>query len=447
MNRIRRWPLLLPFLFCPLALAEGARAQTPREELFAHSAEFRREVVRVTDRIHVAVGFALGNSILIEGDDGVIIVDTTEGADAARAIAAEFDRITDKPVRAIIYTHSHPDHTRGAGVFAGDDEPEIYAHETLLPEHQPAGVGRGGREGGNQFGTSLPDSLRPNAGIGPRLVLDGGSAYLPPTVTFAGERFAFEVAGIRVELVHAPGETDDQIYVWLPEWRVLLPGDNLYRAFPNLYAIRGVPIRRVDWWIESLAKMIDEDPAILVPSHGRPIVGEDEVEDVLHAYHAGVKSIYDQTVAGMNDGLRPDELVERVALPDSLARHPYLREFYGTVPWAVRTIYDFHLGWFDGNATSLFPLSLEQRSARLVELAGGIDRLRTAGETAFAADDYQWAAEVADHVLAVAPEDTQAMLLKANALEALAEQQISANARNWYLTSARWWRERAGPGR
>jgi alkyl sulfatase BDS1-like metallo-beta-lactamase superfamily hydrolase len=426
-----------------MVVPAAAQDSAARAELFAHSAEFRREVIRVTEGVYVAVGFALANAILVEGDDGVIIIDTTEGMDAAREIKAEFDRITTKPVRAIIYTHSHADHIRGAAAFAGDSEPEVYAHESLLPENRVATVGRGARDGGNQFGQALPDELRPNAGIGPRLILGGGDGYLEPTVTFAGERYGFEAAGIRVELVHAPGETDDQIYVWLPEKRILFPGDDFYRAFPNLYAIRGVPLRRVDWWIESLAKMIAEEPEYLVPSHTRPIAGADNVRGALQAYHDGVKSVLDQTIAGMNRGLRPDELAEQVRLPPELAENPYLREYYGTVEWSVRTIYSYYLGWFDGNATNLFPLSNDDRAERMVELVGGIAPLLAVGAAALEDEDYKWAAEVADYVLVVDEDNREAQLLKADALEALGELQISANARNWYLSSAQWLRQQA----
>jgi alkyl sulfatase BDS1-like metallo-beta-lactamase superfamily hydrolase len=439
-----RTPVMLAVVAAAVAGPATAQQSAARAELFAHSDEFRREVIQVTDGVWVAVGFALANSIMVEGDDGVVIIDTTEGMDAAREIKTEFDRITTKPVRAIIYTHSHPDHIRGAAAFAGEDEPEVYAHESLLPENRVAQVGRAGRDGGNQFGTALPDELRPNAGIGPQLVFGGGDGYLTPTVTFPGERYGFEVAGLRVELVHAPGETDDQIYVWLPEKRVLFPGDDFYHAFPNLYAIRGVPLRRVDWWVESLEKMIAEDPTYLVPSHTRPIVGRDNVHAALQAYHEGVKSILDQTIAGMNRGLRPDELVETVRLPDDLAQNPYLREYYGTVAWSVRTIYDYYLGWFDGNATNLFPLSDTERASRIAELVGGVGPLMAVGRRAVDEGDHQWAAEVADYVLSVDPGNREAQLLKADALEALGEGQISANARNWYLTSAQWLREQAG---
>mgnify|MGYP003152270893 FL=1 len=98
--------------------------------LEAHSAEFRRDIIEVVPGIHVAIGYALANVILIEGDDGVIIVDTTESLEAARTVKAEFDRITDKPVQAIIYTHNHTDHIFGAEAFAAGRDVPVYAHKT-----------------------------------------------------------------------------------------------------------------------------------------------------------------------------------------------------------------------------------------------------------------------------------------------------------------------------
>jgi uncharacterized sulfatase len=173
-----------------------------------------------------------------------------------------------------------------------------------------------------------------------------------------------------------------------------------------------------------------------VPSHSRPIQGRAQVDAALTAYHAGVSSVLEQTVAGMNRGLRPDELVEQVALPSELADNPYLKEFYGTIAWSVRAIYTFHLGWFDGNATSLDPLSDRDRAARILRMSGGEASALESARDALTSGDFQWAAELADYVLVGNDSHAQAREIKAEALTALGERQISANARNYYLSTA-----------
>src|SRR5262245_2631702 len=117
-----------------LALLPGLDSRAAEPALTAHSRQFKREVVKVTDGIHVAVGYGLANSILIEGKDGVVIVDTLECAEVAQAVRAEFRKLTRSPVRAIIYTHHHPDHVFGARIFGGEDRPTIYAHRSLPGE-------------------------------------------------------------------------------------------------------------------------------------------------------------------------------------------------------------------------------------------------------------------------------------------------------------------------
>jgi alkyl sulfatase BDS1-like metallo-beta-lactamase superfamily hydrolase len=176
----------------------------------------------------------------------------------------------------------------------------------------------------------------------------------------------------------------------------------------------------------------------MVPSHTRPISGAAAVRTALTSYHDGIKSVFDQTIAGIKQGLRPDELVERVALPPSLAASPYLQEFYGTVSWSVRAIYTDYIGWFDGNATNLFPLSTKDRAAVVLDLAGGEGRVLSKAREALSANKFQQVAELADYVLAINAENREARNLKARALTELGERQISANGRNYYLSSAQY---------
>lgn len=424
----------------PAPLPEGAAPAA----LLEHSAEFEERVYRVTDRVHVAVGFALANSILLEGDDGVVVVDTTESVETARAVREAFEKITTKPIRALIYTHNHADHIFGARGFVPEGPIDVYAHDTtntyidrFVNVIRPAIAVRSAR----MFGTYLPEDgpdRAVNAGIGPRLAVGHGlgtPSLIRPNHTFS-DRLELTIAGIRMELVHAPGETNDQIFVWLPDDRVLLSGDNVYRAFPNLYTIRGTLYRDVLAWVHSIDAMRALAPEHLVPSHTRPVSGAAKIEEILTAYRDAIQFVHDQTIRGINHGLTPDELVETVKLPPHLRDHPYLTEFYGTVEWSVRSIFSGYLGWFDGDTSTLSPAPPEERAAGFVELAGGIDPLLEAARRALDAGRFAWAAELAEQARRAAPQRTEPAALKARALREMGRHSLSPNGRNYYLTRA-----------
>jgi len=410
-------------------------------DLKAHSEEFRKGIVKVTDGVYVAIGFGLANSILLEGDDGVVIVDTLESAEAAEPVKEAFNKLSSKPVKAIIYTHYHPDHTFGTKVMAGNDNPEIISfHETQNHLDRIVSITRETthRRAMRQFGNKLPKGGLINAGIGPHLLFDETKtpALMRPTKTFSEERIERVIAGIRLVLVHAPGETPDQIFVWLPGKKVLLPGDNFYKSFPNLYAIRGTAYRDVMRWAGSLDKMRALKAEFLVPCHTRPLKGIEKISETLTDYRDAIQYVHDQTIRWMNKGLTPDEIVEKVKLPAHLAGKPYLHEYYGTVAWSVRGIFQGYLGWFGGNATDLFPLSPGDRAAHFAAIAGGKAELLNAAKKAVEGGNYQWALELTDQLILIDSSDEEARSLKGEALKALGEKQIAATARNYYLTQA-----------
>lgn len=427
------------FIYLNFSAIVYAQATPSEIILKEHSKEFRQEVIQVTKNIYVAVGFGASNSAMIIGGTGLIIVDTSQSVTAAQAIWKEFRKITNKPVKAIIYTHSHRDHISGAKVFAQDLAPDIYARDNFANEL----IGGSkiapilGKRTRRQFGIGLPKQQVINLGIGREMWIDGlGAGYIPATVKVSQGRYKVTIAGVDIEMVTAPGETHDQMYVWLPEQRVIFPGDNFYKAFPNLYPIRGSSYRDVNLWAISLDKMLAEKPQYIVPSHTRPVIGELNASKALEDYSKAIRFIYDETIVGMNKGLTPNELVEIVTLPENLSASPYLQEFYGMVPWAVKSIFTGYLGWFDGNPTNLLPFSDTQLAERIVKMAGGEQKVLNQLEYAIKVGDSQWGLRLSDYLLSMPYQTNKVMKLRVVALRQIARQQTNATARNYYLSVA-----------
>ena len=428
-------------------------AQTPAtEKLTAWNSEFRRDIIQVADNVYAASGYGASVFTMIEGTDGIIMVDTGQELDVSREALVEFRKITNKPVRAVIYTHGHGDHINGARAFVpvGNSDIQVWSAPDFNAEaraFQSSGITFAGRRGMRQGGFALPDELRINNGVAPAVTPTiGESAFNPsdivtPNRTMSAERQRITVAGVTLELVQNPGETKDQLYVWYPDKRVVFAGDNFYKSWPNLYAIRGTPYRDVDEWARGIDALLSVDADHLVGGHTRPISGAANVKSTLTTYRDGVRSIFDQTIAGINKGMTPDELAATVKLPPELASADVLTPYYGNPEWAVRSIFNGYLGWFDGNPTNLFRLSPKEEAARMAQLAGGTDMLLKQAHMSFKQGDAQWTAQLCDYLIALDHETSTARSLKADALTQLGQDQITATARNYYLTVAQELRE------
>ena len=434
-------PLFLLIFSCSETTPiEASDSPTP-DDLIEHTAEFKKEVIEVTNGVHVAIGYALANAILVEGENSNIIIDTTGTIETAREVKALFDEINSNPIEAIIYTHNHGDHTYGATVFAEDSDAEIYAHDSteeylsrVIGTIRPIISARSNR----MFGNSLPKSEVENNGIGPFLEIgrDGRqTGLLYPTKTFS-DKIKFEVGGVKVELFHAPGETNDQLFVWLPDKKALFPGDNFYKTFPNLYTIRGTPYRDLAGWVNSIDMMRYLQPEFLIPSHTRPLAGKDNINKILTTYRDGIQFVHDQTVRLMNLGLGPDDIAEILVLPKHLRDSPFLKEFYGSPGWSAKNVFSGYLGWFNGNPSSLKPLLQIEEADNFIKLAGNWDSLFTTAEEAYLNGEFQWSLQLTDYLLKSKPGETKARLLRQSSLIALGNKESNPNSRYYYLSSA-----------
>jgi alkyl sulfatase BDS1-like metallo-beta-lactamase superfamily hydrolase len=428
-------------------LAYDKSAQTIPPRLTDHSKKMEQRVYKIAANVYSAVGYSLANSIMIEGRDGIIIVDVTESVDSAKAILAEFRKITDKPVKAVVYTHNHTDHTMGVKAFTTEEDVkagrvDIFAHETLMDtviSNASVIAPILGLRSAYSFGIALERGAEGsvNEGIGPKLIV-GQRSFIAPTKTFKDSLDA-QVAGVKMRLQHAPSETDDEIVVWLPDSKVLLTAEVIQgECFPNLHTLRGTKYRDPVNWFKSIDKLRRFGAEHMVPSHGRPVSGKQNIEELLTSYRDAIQYVHDQTIRNMNKGLTPDELVAVVSkLPPHLANHPWLGEFYGTVKHSVREIYVGYLGWFEGDPTFLDPLPRGERAARYVAQMGGRDHVLESALGAYDKEDYQWAAELLTYLIRVNKDDAQARSLKAKALRGLAYKTENTNWRDWYISSAR----------
>jgi alkyl sulfatase BDS1-like metallo-beta-lactamase superfamily hydrolase len=438
-------PIPNPVFLSGQNLAFAEASETVSTRLTGHARTMEQGVFQVADQFYVAVGYGNANMTMVVGTDGVILIDSMENAEAAREALAGLRRFSDKPVKALIYTHSHPDHSSGSRGLLDPSEVErgqieIYAHERLAA----------GMRGNPSLGIMSPLRLAYSfgwdlergadglveVGLGPLLRV-GATGFLPPTTVFQGS-LDIEVAGIRVHLREAPSESDDEIVLWFPDHGVLHAADVIQgECLPNLYALRGA-VRDIWQWIGAVDLLRGFEAQALVFGHGRPLTGRDEVRDLLTAYRDAMQYIHDQTVRLMARGLTPDELVEVVAeLPPRLRDHPWLGEFYGAVKQTVRQVYYNTFGWFEGDPTFIDPLPRRERSARYVDAMGGRDVVLAAAAQARAEGNDRWAAEILTHVLRLDPDDQQARRLKAEALRQLGYQATNPMWRNNYLMAAK----------
>ena len=386
----------------------------------------------------VAIGYDLANTIVLETPEGNVVIDVGMSELRAAATRAAIEEQVPGDIAAVVYTHSHIDHVGGALAWAEDDTP-IWATDAFA-EHFVKQYGAFAiaetRRGNRQFGLHVSDEELPCSGLGRRADVDAAleTGALMPTETFS-EFVALDFGGVQIELHEAHGETHDQLYVWIPHLEALLPGDNYYAAFPNLYTIRGTSPRDVDAWIESLDRMRAHDPALLVPSHTSPVIGQEAIRGVLTSYRDGIQWLRDGVVRAANRGESLEQVVRGVQLPPHLAERAELQPLYGQVDWSVRAIYGNNLGWFDERSSTLYPPADAAR--REIEMMGGASAVLAAAEGALGNDDPRWALHLLDKLAESGMVEAEVLGEPlGRAYASLASGVANTNGRGWLLESA-----------
>ncbi|HKQ09089.1 MAG TPA: alkyl sulfatase dimerization domain-containing protein [Blastocatellia bacterium] len=504
--------------------------------------------------VYSAVGFDLANTIVIKGPkrrgDGereLIIVDTLGNPEVTRRTIEHFrsQNILPKgrlPIRAIIYTHNHIDHTFGVwGYLKEADRPPCLPADpdkagpdsfydadqekpdcvTVIGQAQiNEGVGTTALVTGTiidarssyMYGSFIPLN-HVNDGIGmqekagfklnddpnaDKKVEEVLGSYRMPSRTFTNW-MTLKAAGVEMKLIYVPSETNDELAGFIPDQRnrvsrvppsgddwggpgLLLSAEVIQGpSFPNLYSLRGTAYRNPAHWFRSVDKLRQLDSWCMVPSHGPPVCGRDNIQRLLMNFRDAVQFTHDQAIRWMNKGYTMDELaplVEDLYLKSGEHQRlmsgldgvqpilnsgsaqvvdpkDYLRPFYGSLVQAVREIYVGSVGWYQADPVALRPTPPKELAERYVKMMGGAARVNQAAQEAYDHKEFEWAAELTTNVIraytdlvpradiaespdkqATQKELKDARFIKAQAFKKLAEAEINPNWRNWYITSA-----------
>ena len=392
---------------------------------------YQKECVKINDHLYFFYSYGHSNASAIIGDTSIILIDSLDSDEYARNMREKLQEITDKPVKTIIYTHGHPDHRGGSGAFK-DTVENVIAFTPCKPmlkyyDRIQDGLNQRGQF---QHGYGLSDEEAICQGIGIREGKETGHGkydLLMPTKLYDQNEVRLTLDGIDLILKRAPGETDDQICIYLPNDKVLFCGDNYYGVFPALYAIRGTQYRDLATWIDTLDLLISYDAKVLLPGHTKALFNE-SVKDHLTHFKEAIEYILFTTLDCINQHYTLAQTLEKVKLPQNLKELPYLQEYYGMIEWAVKSVYNGYVGWFDGDATHLLPLPEKQYNQVLLEMIGK-DKLNQRIEKVMNQEEYQLALQL----LEILPNP----VVKKQALLGRAKQVTSANARHYYIASSK----------
>ena len=402
----------------------------------------------VVPGIYQVRGLDLSSMTMVEGDEGVIVIDPLVSCENAAAALALYRSVRgDRPVTALIYTHSHIDHFGGAGgVVPNGDAGDIpivapeHFLEHAVSENLQAGTAMT-RRATYMYGSLLPRGPegQMTCGLGPA-PSTGTLSLLPPTVdiTTTGQELVLD--GVRIVFQMTPGtEAPAEMNFYFPDFRALCMAENATHNLHNVVTLRGALVRDAHAWagfLDETIALFAADSDVSFASHHWPTWGTDNIVEYLSKQRDLYAYLNDQTLRYLNRGFTGAEIAEMIELPPTLATSWHCRGYYGSVSHNVKAVYQRYMGWFDGNPAHLWPHPPEEQAVRYVEFMGGADSVLQKAQRSFEEGDYRWVAEVVNHVVFADPTNMAARELLARTYTQMGYAQENATWRNFFLTGA-----------
>ncbi|MCZ7680652.1 MAG: MBL fold metallo-hydrolase [Sandaracinaceae bacterium] len=384
----------------------------------------------ITDGVAFVASFC--NVVAFATEEGAVVVDTGSpltGSASAAAVRAWLEEQGHGPrVSTIVLTHGHVDHVMGTSAFESEGRARVIGHRALPERFDRYRLTRGYNAAINTRQFRLPG-------------LEWPRDYRYPDVTYE-RALSLSVGGLRFELSHDRGETDDHTWVWVPERRALCTGDLFIWASPNCGNPQKVQ-RYPREWAVALRKMAALEPEYLFPGHGPPIVGAERVRRALDETAQLLETIVEQTLAWMNEGAPLDAVVQRVKVPEHLLERPYLRPVYDEPEFVIRNLWRLYGGWWDGDPSELKPAPRRALAEELADLCGGAARMMDRARELSELGEHRLACHLAETAARAAPDDEGLRAARAAVYEARAKVETSLMAKSAYRAAAK---ERPGRG-
>lgn len=404
----------------------------------------------VKQGIYQVRGFDMANMTVIEGATGWIVVDPLTVEETSRAaLALVNDILGERPVSAVLFTHSHIDHFGGIrGVLSAEDQSRrgvpIIAPEGFIRESVSENVVAGGvmmRRAVYMYGMNLPRDAtgHVDTGLG-KQPADGTISIASPSIIVDANTGTLDIDGVAFEFMNTPGaEAPAEFMFYLPDHAALCGAEILSRNFHNLYTLRGAKVRDALKWsgyIDQTLVRFGGKADTIFNSHHWPVFGHAEVGDYLKKQRDIYKYTHDQTMRLAARGLTPNEIADAISLPEALRDNFATRDYYGTLKHNAKAVYQFYFGWYDGNPVNLDPLPPEAQSRRYVDAIGGADAVLELARTAYRDGAFQWSARLAHHVVFADPDNNDGRIMLARAYDQLGYLAESGAWRDVYLSGA-----------
>jgi len=443
------WPVQAaeksPYMGGDVNLTKAPNGAVVREEVLKTGARIlylKPTAEKLADGVWCIGGYSIANTTVIEAQDGLIVDDPGDTKEEAEHIREAIKRISKKPIKVIIYSHSH--YAMGAGALVDNPKEVLVIGHPKLNETVENNLKGGGSPSAIpevgplmtsrvliQFNNFLPTD-GPDAALTGKLELGKPIAFLPVNRTVEnGEEL--DVLGMKMQFFTKYTSDDYNLTVYVPEKKLVM-NNFFWPGTPNIYTLRGGVYRDPLIWRDGLKVIRDLQPEILTNTHTRAIIGKDEVMKRLTGYMDQLTLTYDQTLRGILAGMVPDDFRHAIYIPKHMQEIPENAQSYGETVHFPEAIYQYVIGWFDGDVTKLFKIAPKDEAVRMVSLLGGKDKVIDAAQKALDQKEYAWGAQVVQYAYLLDPTDKAVRQLKAELLRQMAYRTTGSIARAFLLT-------------